>query len=86
MKSNFLKLVLPAFAILLAVGLAFATEDTPVFRTAYYHIPNDDWYSTTVGEECQVQGGNPCMFEEYQLYAGPSYGSGALKKIPSSIF
>ena len=86
MKKHLLKIVLPAFAILLAVGLAFATEERPVFRTAYYNIPGDGWHSTTVGEECQVQGGNPCMFDEYQLYAGPSYGSGALKKIPSSIF
>lgn len=82
MKSYFLKLVLPTFAILLAVGLAFATEDTPVFRTAYYHIPNDDWYQTTVEDSCDEDGSIACVYEPLglQLYSEPDFDSDALKK------
>ena len=80
MKTKFLKLVLPAFAIMMAIGMAFATEDKPVFRTAHYYIPGDGWNTTTVEDACNDQGVIPCLYEGYQLYSAPNFGSDALQK------
>lgn len=81
MKSSFLKIVLPAFAILLAVGLAFATEDKIVVRDAYYNIPGtQNWGHTTVEDACYSGGSNACMYLEQQLYSEPSFGSTELRK------
>ncbi|MEE1962050.1 DUF6520 family protein [Allomuricauda taeanensis] len=82
MKSNFLKLVLPAFAILLAVGLAFATEDSNVDRTAYYFQPGQGWQSTTVEDACDASGDIPCTYGELelQLYSDDDFGSTPLHK------
>lgn len=82
MKSNFLKLVLPAFAILLAVGLAFATEDRIVDRPAYYFQPGQGWQPTTVKDACDVEGTIDCTYGplELQLYSEPDFGSDILQK------
>ena len=57
MKSNSLKLVLPAFAILLAVGLAFATEDKTILQIAhYYDTVDQEWKSATAEEGCGEDG------------------------------
>ncbi|MBA4744534.1 MAG: hypothetical protein H2058_04685 [Muricauda sp.] len=40
MKSKFLKLVLPAFAIIMAVGLAFATEESNLMQPGYAATPD----------------------------------------------
>jgi hypothetical protein len=81
MKSNFLKLVLPAFAILLAVGLAFATEDNTVFQIAhYYDVSEQQWKSITAEPGCDEDGENPCLYEGYQLYSAPNFGSVQLRK------
>lgn len=71
MKSTFLKLILPAFAIVLAVGLAFATEETTSSssQTAYYEHPVLGLQSVTVGNECQDQAGINCTYNGFQLYA-----------------
>lgn len=81
MKSNFLKLVLPAFAILLAVGLAFATEEKVAFQQGhYYDTSAQQWKSITVEEDCDEYGAYPCLYDGYQLYSMPSFGSTPLKK------
>ena len=81
MRSNFLKLVLPAFAILLAVGLAFATEDTTVFQDAhYYDAVDQEWKSATADAGCGEIGNTPCQYLGYQLYSSPSFGSTPLRK------
>ena len=82
MKSNFLKLVLPAFAILLAVGLAFATEDSIVDRPAYYFQPGQGWQSTTVEDACDADGDDPCTYGpmNLQLYSAKDFGSIQLHK------
>lgn len=76
MKSNFLKLVLPAFAILMAVGLAFATEDQVVVQDAYYNIPGtDNWQQVTVDDACYTGGNNACEYLGQQLYSEPDFDS-----------
>ncbi|MEQ5790635.1 hypothetical protein J4E06_06210 [Muricauda sp. NFXS6] len=81
MKSKFLKLVLPAFAILLAVGLAFATEDKNVLQDAhYYDAVDQEWKSVTAEEGCGEIGNTPCLYEGYQLYSMPSFGGIPLRK------
>ncbi len=81
MKSNFLKLVLPAFAILLAVGLAFATEDKTILQIAhYYDTVDQEWKSATAEEGCGEDGENPCLYDGYQLYSAPNFGSIQLHK------
>ncbi|WP_127137033.1 DUF6520 family protein [Flagellimonas oceanensis] len=82
MKSNFLKLVLPAFAILLAVGLAFATEapSADADRVAYYKPLNEPWQTIMVEEAC-FQGGNEnCEYLGYQLYESDDITSTQLSK------
>jgi hypothetical protein len=80
MKSNFLKLVLPAFAILMAVGLAFATEENPVGQQAYYYHPINGWQTTMVTEDCFKGSLIACTQDGYQLYAEPSLSSMQLRK------
>jgi hypothetical protein len=80
MKSNFLKLVLPAFAILLAVGLAFATEAPSVDGVGYYKPSNQPWQSIPVGDECFQGGEDACMHLGYQLYDEPSISGTPLRK------
>jgi len=80
MKTNLLKLVLPAFAIILAVGLAFATEDSPVLQEAYYYHPISGWQTVMVGDNCTNIGEIPCTQDGYQLYDAPSFSGQALKK------
>lgn len=81
MKSYFLKLVLPAFAIVLAVGLAFATEDKAAFQNGYYYDASvQQWKSTTAEQGCGEIGNISCTYEGYQLYSMPSFGSTPLRK------
>ena len=80
MKTSFFKIVLPAFAILLAVGLAFATEDRPVLQEAYYYHPINGWQTTMVENNCLIGSTTPCTQDGYQLYDTPSFSGQALKK------
>lgn len=73
MKTKMFKTVLPAFAIILAVGLSFATEATSsTSQIAYYNHPVLGLQSTMVGDECDADGKIACEFNGYQLYAEPS--------------
>lgn len=80
MKTSLLKIVLPALAIVLAVGLAFATEDKTVDRVAYYNVPGQGWQSTMVEESCDAIGAIPCKIGVYPLYDEPNFGSTQLRK------
>jgi hypothetical protein len=80
MKAKFFKLLLPAFAILMAVGLAFATEDERTVQEAHYFLPGQGWQSTMVEDDC-FQGNNlPCEINGIQLYSEPDFASIALRK------
>ena len=80
MKSNFLKLVLPAFAIVMAVGLAFATEESSVVQQGYYFHPINGWQSTTVDANCLNGNEILCTQDGNQLYEAPSFSSRELRK------
>ncbi|WP_437397588.1 DUF6520 family protein [Flagellimonas lutimaris] len=80
MKSKFLKLVLPAFALLLAVGLAFATEEKPVVQQAHYLHPINGWQTVNVEDACFTGSNMACKYDIYQLYAEESESSQALYK------
>ncbi|TXG39574.1 DUF6520 family protein [Seonamhaeicola maritimus] len=68
MKSKVFKFILPAFALLLAVGFAFAAEDNYVSQTAYYNHPILGVQSVIIGDECQPSGAISCEFNGHQLY------------------
>ena len=80
MKTKFFKLLLPAFAILMAVGLAFATEESPVVQQGYYFHPINGWQSTMVDGNCLIGSQLPCTEDGYQLYEAPSLSSRELRK------
>jgi len=80
MKAKFFKLLLPAFAILMAVGLAFATEESPVVQQGYYFHPINGWQSTTVDVNCLDGSQIACTEDGYQLYEAPSFSSRELRK------
>ena len=80
MKTKFLKFILPAFAIMMAIGLAFASEAETVYQTAYYNHPALGWQSVTAEADCGAMGDIPCTFNGNQLYAQPSYNSTLLRK------
>lgn len=80
MKKNLLKLVLPAFAILLAVGLAFATEERTVFQDGHYYDTAEQEWRSIPAEGCGETGNTLCKHLGYQLYSMPSFGSTPLRK------
>lgn len=70
MKTKFFKFMLPAVAIVMAVGLAFAAEDLSVYKTAYYQGPNGIM-TTSVGDDCVRDGAINCTYNGFQLYEDP---------------
>lgn len=80
MKTKFLKFILPVFAIVMAIGLAFATEAETVYQTAYYNHPALGWQSAVAEDGCDAPGFIPCTFNGKQLYSQPSYSSTPLRK------
>ncbi len=80
MKSKFFKLVLPAFAIIMAVGLAFATEDRPVPKIGYYEHPTLGWQEVTVDDNCGATGSIACTAFGQQVYSERSNESTPLKR------
>lgn len=69
MKRSFLNIVLPAFAIIMAVGLAFATEEDNSTRTGYYDHPILGLQ--TVQTDCEEFGEDPCMEGQHQVFQNP---------------
>lgn len=80
MKTKLLKIVLPAFAILLAIGLAFATEEKAVQDEGHYLHPIEGWKTVMVDPECFEGSQIPCTYDGHQLYAQPSKSSQELRK------
>lgn len=77
MKSKVFKIVLPAFAFMLAVALSFAAGVVDVAPTGYF----DDPFIAGIQSEptdCEIQQGNPCLDTsgQYQLYDTPELKSG----------
>ncbi|WP_299546954.1 DUF6520 family protein [Seonamhaeicola sp.] len=76
MKSKFLKMVIPAFAILLAIGISFATESINSSQIGYYDDPFEPGIEE-VSTNCIKNGsGNLCKEGVYQLYDTPALNAG----------
>lgn len=82
MKTKIFKFMLPVFAMLLAVGFAFATEVKTMSQTAYYNHPITGWQSVVIGNECQDRSGFECKFNGYQLYKEMSTATPLRKLTP----
>ena len=72
MKTRILKIVLPVFAILLAVSFAFAAETTTEAKTAYFFHPVLGWQSVAIGDDCNKPAGEACKIGTFQLYGDRS--------------
>ena len=80
MKKNLLKLVLPAFAILLAVGLAFGSEERTDEYEGHYLDDFGVWRTIKVEPECHTGSLIACTYDGHQLYAEQSHTSQPLYK------
>ncbi|NDV17676.1 hypothetical protein GO009_16785 [Muricauda sp. TY007] len=65
MKSKFLKLVLPAIAIIMAVGLAFATEESNLMQPGYKATPDGP---EPVETDCVAEGEIQCTSGIFLVY------------------
>lgn len=79
MKKHLLKIVLPAFAILLAVGLAFANEADSFLETGYIQGPSGP---IQVQVDCKSQIQDPCIYLGQQVYENPDYTKPMRKSNP----
>ena len=70
MKRSFLKIVLPAFAIIMAVGLAFATEEDNSTETGYYNHPILGVQA--IQTDCPETGQVLCMEGQWQVFKDPA--------------
>ncbi|MBW8244722.1 hypothetical protein K1F50_18075 [Muricauda oceani] len=68
MKTSFLKIVLPAFAIVMAVGLAFATEDSNSSYVGYIATP---FGVQQIQTDCPDTGELLCFEGANQVYNDP---------------
>lgn len=69
MKTQLLKLVLPTLAIVLAVGLAFATEESNLTQTGYYNDPILGLQS--IQTDCIDDGVVSCTVNGNQVFKDP---------------
>jgi hypothetical protein len=76
MKTKVFKFILPAFAMLLAIGLSFATETNRSAQTGYYDDPFVPGVQSII-TDCEKQPtGIHCATEEgYLLYDTPALDS-----------
>lgn len=65
MKTTFFKLFLPAFAVLMAVGLAFATEESNLMQPGYADTPSGPQLIET---DCVDEGEIQCKEGAYFVY------------------
>ena len=72
MKSKNFKFVLPAFAILFAISLSFATEANSDNQTGYYNHPILGIQPVPGGVDCQTQVSDDCTYLGYPVFADPS--------------
>ena len=69
MKSKILKIILPAFAILLAVSLSFAsTEANLDDATDYYDHPILGATLVPGGTNCPTQGSITCKYNGFDVF------------------
>ena len=68
MKTKILKFVLPAFALLLAVSFAFATEAINENRQGFISTPTG-YMEVPGGVNCDTPTNDPCLYLGQQVYA-----------------
>lgn len=66
MKTKVFKFILPAFALLLAVSFAFATEESNATTTGYYLHPILG--VQPISTDCPETGIDVCMEGPYQVF------------------
>ena len=80
MKSKIFKIILPAFAILLAISLSFATEANRVSQIGYYDHPV--FGATPVMVDCNAISGTECLYGQYPVYADQDLNTLLYKNTP----
>ncbi|MCR9229291.1 MAG: DUF6520 family protein [Flavobacteriaceae bacterium] len=78
MKTSFLKIVLPAFAIVMAVGLAFATEESNSPYVGYIGTPSGVQQIQT---DCPDTGTLYCYEGAYQVFNDPELSDPKLDRL-----
>lgn len=69
MKSKFLKMFFPAFAIVLAITLSSATVANETFQTGYYDDPFIPGVQQVPGgTSCITTSGDLCQYNGYTVY------------------
>ena len=79
MKTKILKIVLPAFAILLAISLSFATEADSFFNTGYIQGPTGP---IQVQVDCKSETPDPCIYLGQPVFADQHYTQPMQKSLP----
>ena len=79
MKTKILKIVLPAFAILLAISLSFATEADSFSNTGYIQGPTGP---IQVQVDCKSETPDPCLYLGQQVYEDQGYTKPMRKSQP----
>tara|TARA_R110000868_G_scaffold71713_2_gene209691 strand:+ start:17089 stop:17334 length:246 start_codon:yes stop_codon:yes gene_type:complete len=69
MKTKIFKIVLPAFAILLALGFAFANEAKTMDNPKYYEHPVLGIKEVPIEIDCPEQGETSCTYNGFPVYA-----------------
>lgn len=79
MKNKLKKFVLPAFALFMAVSLAFATEADTFLETGYIQGPTGP---IQVQVDCKSEILDPCLFLGQQVYEDQQYTTPMRKSQP----
>ncbi|WP_066223747.1 DUF6520 family protein [Formosa haliotis] len=79
MKTSFFKFIMPAFAILLAVGLAFASNSTELLNVGYIQGPSGP---IQVQVDCESEVEEPCTYLEQQVFKDQNYNEPMTKSLP----
>lgn len=72
MKTKVFKSILPALAILMAIGLSFATELNTVNEPGYYNDPLLGVQAVPGGVDCPPEGSIDCTYNGHKVYADPA--------------
>ena len=79
MKTKISKIVLPAFALLLAVSLSFATSEVKVLEIGYIQGPNGP---IQVQVDCKSEIVDPCTYLGQPVYEDQDFTRAMTKSLP----
>ncbi|RDY57830.1 DUF6520 family protein [Flagellimonas nanhaiensis] len=79
MKNKLKKFVLPAFALLMAVSLAFATDAEAFLETGYIQGPTGP---IQVQVDCKSEIIDPCLYLGQHVYEDPQFSTPMRKSQP----